>query len=77
MKTCARKYKHTRELNIQQAKHSCRKIVQQTLLLLLLLLLLYEEGIDCLTSGCYVLAKSEYVVLDDKISTRLHSSVCD
>jgi len=75
MKTCARKYKHTRELNIQQAKHSCRKIVQQTLLLLLLLL--YEEGIDRLTSGCYVLAKSEYVVLDDKISTRLHSSVCD
>ena len=36
----------------------------------------HEETIDRLTSGCPILAKSEYLMRHDKVSSRLHYSIC-
>jgi len=44
---------------------------------IIIIIIIKCEDIDRLTSGYYVLAKSEHVVLHDKISTRLHSLVCN
>jgi hypothetical protein len=35
----------------------------------------YEETIDHLTLGCPILAKNEYVIRHDKVSTHLHYSI--
>ena len=36
----------------------------------------HEETIDHLTSGCPILAKSEYLMRHDKFCTHLHYSIC-
>jgi hypothetical protein len=36
----------------------------------------HEETIDHLTSGCPILAKSEYIIRHDKVCTHLHCSIC-
>jgi hypothetical protein len=36
----------------------------------------YEGTIDCLTSGCPILAKNEYVIRHDRVCTHLHYSIC-
>jgi hypothetical protein len=35
-----------------------------------------EEIIDHLTSGCTILAKTEYMIRHDKVCTQLHYSIC-
>jgi hypothetical protein len=36
----------------------------------------HEEAIDHITSGCPILAKSEYLMSHDKVCAHLHYSVC-
>jgi hypothetical protein len=36
----------------------------------------YEKTIDHLTSGCPILAKNEYVIINDNVCTRLYYSIC-
>jgi uncharacterized protein (UPF0371 family) len=36
----------------------------------------YEETIDQLISRCPTLAKNEYIIRHDKVSTHLHYSIC-
>ena len=36
----------------------------------------HEETIDHLTSGCHILAKKEYLMGHDKVSTYFHYSIC-
>jgi hypothetical protein len=35
-----------------------------------------EDSVDHLTSGCLILAKSEYLMRHDKVGAHLHDSVC-